>query len=240
MERTIYVRASRAAVLRAIRRIPQEATSGSTAANAMMTKCGRAALRLIKRDFTIKMRGGTGEAGDRWAPLSPYTIAYRMSNRTRAERRRSTRPSQALNTSQQERWWSLYRQGLVIHKGNKGRAARRAWFILKSEGAETLFDKYKHAQVDILRETGLLLRSLSPYTKVPEQVFRVGRGEVVVGTNRKGAARHHSGDPSKNLPQRRLWPEPNTWPPAWWSHIAEEARDGLVDVAVLVIRGVST
>ena len=240
MERTIQVRTSRAAVLRAIRRIPQEATSGSSAANAMMSRCGRAALRLIKQAFIIKMRGGTDEAGDRWAPLSPYTIAYRLSNRTRAERQRSNRPSQALNTKQQDRWWQLYRQGLAIYKGAKGQAARRAWFILKSEGVETLFDKYKNAQVDILRETGLLLRSLSPYTKVPEQVFRVGPGEVIVGTSRKGATRHHTGDPSKNLSQRRLWPEPNAWPPSWWLHIAEEGRDGLVDIAVLVITGAST
>lgn len=245
IENVIYVRAGRAAVRQAISRIPEVARAGGTAAGAMMTRCGMTALGRIKQAFIVKSRGGIDETGDSWAPLSPKTIAYSKTRqrgrggRTKAEKGRSAYPSQALNAKQQERWWDLYRQGLAIFKGDKGSAARRAWAILKSEGAETLLSKYGGRQVDILRDTGLLLNSLSPGVTSAEQVFRVGPGEVIVGTNRKGAAAHHSGVPGR-LPQRRLWPEPRKWPASWWLDIAEQARAGLVEVASQLIRGTQT
>lgn len=217
--------------------VPQVARAGGTAANAMMVRCGLAALGRIRAAFVVKSRGGTDEAGDRWAPLSPMTIAYRRMKRvrTRTERGRPNRPSQALTKKQQDRWWTVYRQGLVMYKGNKGHAAARAWLILKSEGAQTLLQKYGGANVEILRDTGLLFNSLSPGSAVPERVFRTGPGEVIVGTNRKHAGDHHTGVPSRNLPQRRLWPEPHRWPSLWWLDIAEQGRDGLVDVAISLL-----
>jgi len=240
-EQTIYVRASRAAVVGAVLRIPQEASVGSAEANAMMTRLGFTALGRIRQAFVVKSRGGTDEAGDRWAPLSPKTIAYSRtrgrgrSGRTRAEYGRPDRPSQALNAKQQDRWWRLYRQGLAMFKGDKKHAAARAWFILKKEGAVTLLDKYGHRQVEILRDTGLLLNSLSPGITIAEQVFRVLPGEVIVGTSRKGAASHHTGIPGR-LPQRRLWPEPSRWPSSWWLDLAEQGRAGLIDIAISLLR----
>jgi hypothetical protein len=123
-----------------------------------------------------------------------------------------------------------------MYKGDRGHAARRAWFILKAEGARTLLDKYGNRQVEILRDTGLLLNSLSPGVSSSEQILRTGPGEVVVGTNRKGAAAHHYGVPGR-LPQRRLWPEPSRWPSSWWAELVEQARAGLIDVVVHLIGG---
>lgn len=202
----------------------------------MMTRCGLTALGRIKRAFIVKSRGGTDEAGERWKPLSPKTIAYsrRHPGVPRAADRAASRPSWMLSASQNERWWDLYRQGLAIFKGDKASAARRAWSISKGEGAVTLLDKYGKTQVDILRDTGLLLNSLSPGVVSAEQVFRVGLGEVIVGTNRKGAAAHHEG--RGHTPQRRLWPHPNNWPANWWLDIAEQARAGLVDITIYMIR----
>ena len=237
---TIYVRASRAAVRQAISRIPNVARSGGAVANAMMTRLGLTALGHIKKAFIDKSRGGTDEAGERWAPLSPTTIAYRKTRmrgrggRTKAERSRPTRPSQALNSRQQTRWWTVYRQGLAMFEGNKGHAAARAWLILKSEGATTLLEKYGNRQVDILRDTGLLLNSLSPGVNTDVSIFRVIPGEVIVGTNRIGAAEHHEGIPGR-LPQRRLWPEPRRWPSPWWLDIAEQGRQGLIDITLQLI-----
>lgn len=235
-EITIYTRASRAAIRRAIATIPQEAMGGGSLANALLVRCGLAALGRIRQAFIVKSRGGTDEAGERWQPLSPKTVAYgRRGGRTRGESRRSSTPSQALNSRQQARWWDLYRQGIAIFKGNKPSAARRAWAILKTEGAPTILSKYGNREVEILRDTGLLLNSLSPGTASPDQVFRVGRGEVIIGTNRKGAAAHHTGVPGR-LPQRRLWPAPNKWPASWWKDIQTQARDGLVAIIVQLVR----
>ena len=239
---TVNIRSSNETVRRTIARIPQEALAGGATANAMMVRVGMVLLGRIKQAFVVKARGGTDEAGDRWAPLSPRTIAYSKTRgrgtggRTRAERKRPRNPSQALNAAQQVRWWKLYRQGLAMYKGDKGHAAARAWFILKSEGAVTLFDKYGKRGVEILRDTGLLLNSLSPGVASPEQVFRVGHGEVTVGTNREGAVGHHLGIPGR-LPQRRLWPEPKKWPASWWMDVEDEVKQGLIDITLQLIRG---
>ena len=114
--------------------------------------------------------------------------------------------------------------------------------ILKAEGAKTIIGEYGGMQVDILRDTGLLLNSLSPgyatnYESVPQvenQVFRPGRGEVIIGTNRKWAAAHHHGVPGR-LPQRRLWPEPKDWPSGWWGSILDAAREGLIEITQFML-----
>ena len=249
---TVYTRASAASVTTTVSRAASEVRSGGTALNAAMVRVGLALLGRIRAAFVVKARGGTDEAGDRWAPLSPRTIAYSRRHRkkagdpgasrvfSRAKRlpwvpaagvRAGYAPSYALTDKQRDRWWEVYRQGLAMFGGNKGAAAKRAWSILKREGATTLIAQYGSAQVEILRDTGLLLSSLSPGATVPEQVFRTGPGEVVVGTNRRGAAAHHRGIPGR-LPQRRLWPEPRTWPTSWWLDIAEQATLGLAAVIV--------
>lgn len=235
-EVTVHVRASRAAIRDAIARVPQAMVSGG-AGQAVMLRAGTALLGHIREAFIVKARGGTDEAGERWAPLAPATVAYgRRGGRTRTERGRASRPSQALTKRQQERWWSLYRQGLAMYRGDKGRAARRAWVILRGEGATTLLDKYGGRRVEILRDTGLLLNSLSPGVASAERVLRAGPGEVIVGTNRRGAAAHHAGVPGR-LPQRRLWPEPSRWPASWWRDIAEQVRAGLLDAVTGLIGG---
>lgn len=237
--------------------IPQEARGGGSTANAMMVRCGVAALRRIRAAFVVKSHGGTDEAGDRWAPLKPETIAYSRRHRkklgdpkqsqvfSRAKKlpwvprpkiRAAYAPSYALTNRQRDRWWDVYRQGLAMFRGDKSHAARRAWAILKSEGATTLIAQYGSAQVDILRNTGLLLSSLTPGSTVSEQIFRVQPGEVIVGTNRKGAAVHHRGVLGR-LPQRRLWPPVNRWPSSWWEDIAEQGRAGLVDLAIYLVKG---
>lgn len=239
---TTHTRASRDAIRQALADLPAAARRGGPIADAMMTRIGMTALGRIKRAFVVKARGGTDEAGEKWQPLSPKTIAYSKTRqrgrggRTKTEKGRSTYPSQALNAKQQARWWAVYRRQLAIYKGNKGHAAAVAWLILKGEGAQTLVDKYGHRQVEILRDTGLLLNSLSPGTGSTEQVFRVQPGAVVVGTNRKGAAGHHYGIPGR-LPQRRLWPPPDSWPASWWEDILDVTKTGLLDLAVEIIQG---
>lgn len=81
----------------------------------------------------------------------------------------------------------------------------------------------------ILRDTGLLLNSLSPGVSGPGQAVQILRtepGAVIVGTNRKGAKWHMVG--GKHLPKRRLWPEVGRWPDAWWRQIVSTTRQGAI------------
>lgn len=241
ISRTIRVRASLAGVQNAIMRAPATSRSGGAVADAMMTRCGLAALGRIKKAFVTKSRGGVDEAGEKWKPLSPTTIAYRLTRqrgwggRTRAQKARPAHPSQALTAGQQARWWQVYRRQLAIYKGNKAHAAAVAWIVLKKEGAQTLVHKYGGVNVDILRDTGLLLNSLSPAKTTDVSIFKVSPGEVAVGTNRKGAIYHHVG--TARLPQRRLWPEPGNWPSSWWLDILEQLQQGLLDLVVELVQG---
>ncbi len=95
----------------------------------------------------------------------------------------------------------------------------------------------------ILRDTGLLLNSLTPGAitpgastppVVPEQVFRLNPGVVTIGTVRPWAWAHHQGLPFRRppLPQRRLWPEVSHWPSSWWLDLAEQAQQGIVDIVI--------
>ena len=232
---TVHTQTTRPQVRQLVTSLPATARAGGHIADAMMVRAGMALLGRIRAAFVVKARGGTDEAGLSWKPLSPKTIAYGKTRqrgrggRTRAERGRDTHPSQALNQRQQARWWEVYRRQLAIYRGDRGHAAAVAWLVLKREGAQTLVDKYGHRQVEILRDTGLLLNSLSPGIQGGDQVFRVFGGGAVVGTNRKGAAAHHRGIPGR-LPQRRLWPEPRDWPGSWWRGIIDQIKQGVVDI----------
>lgn len=178
-ENVVYIRATRAAVRQAIAKIPAAAMGdhgAKAAADALMTRCGLVAKSRIYRAFITKSRGGTDEAGERWEPLAPSTIARRRHGKVRSN------------------------------------------------------------SVDILRDTGLLLNTFSPGIESALSVFRIGRGEVIVGTNRKWAGVHHEGSKDGRIPQRRLWPEPRNWPASWWIDITEQARAGLVDIAEFLIK----
>lgn len=255
-EQTIHTQATRTDIRQAIASIP--AHMRGAAASAIMLRVGLALLGRIRTAFIAKARGGTDEAGDRWAPLSPKTIAYSRRHRKlegnpsdspiyskaknkpwipKASKRASSAPSYALTNKQRARWWQVYRQQLAIYKGNKGHAAAVAWIVLKREGATTLIDKYVTAKVEILRDTGLLLNSLSPGIGGAEQVLRTGPGECIVGTNRKWAGCHHRGVPGR-IPQRRLWPEPGRWPKNWWTDLTEQLKGGILDLIVFLIKGI--
>lgn len=234
MENTINVSIPRVRFMQKLLSLPEVATHSK----ALLTRIGLTILGRIKRAFIVKARGGTDETGDKWAPLSKKTIAYSRRGRTATERKREARPSQGLTKKQQDRWWEVYRRALAQHKGDKGHAAAVAWVVLKKEGAKTLLDKYGNRKVEILRNDGLLLNSLSPGSGSPDQIFQVGDGVITLGTNRKGAMSHHLGDPSRNLPQRRLWPDPKDWPSSWWDEILEQAKEGLLEIAINLLRGI--
>lgn len=258
---TVYLRTTKAAVLDAIRSLPA-ACSGhvsetTNAAQALLTRIGLTALGHIREAFVAKARGGTDDCGLAWPKLAKSTVAYGRRHPGvlwPGSKRAPFAPSWMLTTRQRERWWDLYRgfagtasAGSAYHARGvaRGYAAARAWMALKAEGAKTLMGQYGDTQVEILRNTGLLLNSLSPGVdvdaaggtspQIPNQVFRVGAGWVIVGTTRKFAAVHHHGVPGK-IPQRRLWAPPSQWPRAWWDDMLEQLRDGLIDITIFMIQ----
>lgn len=206
----------------------------------MQVRLGLTALANIKKAFIVKAAGGTDEAGLRWPPLAKSTVAYSRrhpgvpKNVKGSPNRASFAPSFMLTVKQRKRWWQLMR---IV-------GPARAWIILKDEGAKTLIGEYGDAPAQILRDTGLLLNSLSPGVEsayapssppsVEDQVFKVGSGEVIVGTNRKHARAHHEG--TSRIPQRRLWPMPSTWPQSWWDDLSESGRTGMIDILLHLLR----
>lgn len=258
----VTTKASPRQVQRLLALLPRIATGQQTRGVAglhktMLIRMGLVALSRIRHSFIIKSRGGTDEAGTRWAPLKPSTIAYSRRHPVlsrkgtplqrripTAKTRSQFRPSWMLTPRQRDRWWALYRRFLYKYRGDKSHAAATAWLILKQEGAKTLIGVYGGMPAEILRDTGLLLNSLTPGIpessipdtppSVPHQVFRLGRGEVIVGTNRKGGPAHHHGIPGR-LPQRRLWPHPKNWPRFWWDDIMLAARNSLIDIAIFLV-----
>lgn len=93
-----------------------------------------------------------------------------------------------------------------------------------------------HTGTEILRDTGLLLNTFSPGV-TDLNVFHVLPGRVIVGTNRKWAYVHHYGSRNGRIPRRRLWPDPSRWPSNWWLEILEQARQGLIDIAIQLATG---
>ena len=252
-ENVVYVRGTRAEVRKLIAAAVSSAAGHGEQTDAvrqLLIRLGMTALTRIRDAFVVKSKGGADDCGLSWPKLSPKTIAYsrRHPGVPQSKERAGFAPSWMLTDKQRKRWWALYRsflggapEGKDFHKyrptggtyHTHANAAREAWRILKSEGAKTLMSTYGNEPVLILRSIGLLLNSLSPGTdgdeKVENQVFRIGSGEVIVGTNREWAATHHEGIPGR-LPQRRLWPAPSQWTQAWWDDIAEQGKQGLIEI----------
>jgi len=238
---TIYIKGTRAGVRRAIVRAAQAASGQNQAAGdvakALQTRLGMTLLAHIRDAFVIKSKGGTDDCGESWQALSPKTIAYsrRHPGVPPSKQRAGSRPSWMLSDKQRVKWWEIYRRGLARFRGDKGKAAKLAWSIMKGAGAKTLIGQYGSTSVLILRDLGLLLNSLSPGVQSQDQVFKVEPGSVIVGTNRKHAGSHHRGVPGR-IPQRRLWPSPDKWAQSWWDDLDSQLRDGYVDILLYFLR----
>lgn len=211
-------------------------------------RLGVALLSKIQQAFIVKARGGTDECGIKWPPLKRSTIAQRRT--TREERAAlgigGKRVRGLLTTSEDARWrklfatrknWLKAKYGLSDREAS-ARAASIAWATLKREGAKTKLEVLGGRQVETLRDTGELLRSLSPGVEdrpsgAEGQVFRTEPGRVIVGTNKKPW--HHRGIPGR-LPARHLWPPDGDLPPAWWEALLGVAQRGTLRALVLVLQ----
>jgi hypothetical protein len=231
---------------------------------AIQTRLGVQALSLIKEAFIQKSRGGTDEAGDRWEPLRGTTLALRMRNFSPTAAR-VNKLADILSKSEDSRKAQVRVQferlrRTLFREGAGKVASRNALRILEAMRPNISQGRYKRlrnvltadlskpasrkrlwglaftgAFAEILRDSGVLLNSLSPGVNGasgdPGQVFRLEPGAVIVGTNVPYAVYHHSDEPRKLkkngevfLPQRRLWPR--QLPRRWQELLAKQAADG--------------
>src|SRR5262249_17840054 len=113
-------------------------------------------------------------------------------------------------------------------------AAKHAWAVLKAEGAKTKLATLGGRSVEILRDTGLLLKSLSPGVQSADQILKTTPGAVTVGTNRMPW--HHRGIPGR-LPARRFWPEPGAFPDGYLDPFVLAAQRGVLEAVALLAAG---
>lgn len=262
MAERIYFRGSRREARRIVSAMVTALTGGSSdnsdLAAGVHTAIGFAALSDITDDFVRKSRGGVGEDGVKWAPLQPATLAYGR----KAPKGKGHAPGGKdglLTMAQLKRWRQVYghslaRMAMSMDLGAaKVRAAQAAWSVVKSEGGQTKIAAYADRPHEILRDTGVLLNSLSPgqiggdgasVTYSPpsgpggsEQIFRSLSSGVIVGTNVPYAATHQNGNAKRNIPARPFLPKgdaPQTWRDRW---AAVGMRGVSVAIRIAIMRG---
>jgi hypothetical protein len=264
-ERTVYIKGRRSEVRRALLDLPRVFAHGDLA-EGFRNLIGFALLANIKDAFVTRSgpcgpRPGFGPsaAGYAWEKLAPSTIAQRrVGPRERKGFRKSSADARKERVKRRGFEKQLYRQyvtgfiaqGIGLENARymaRKRAHREVMFRYR-DLAKTKVDLLGQRQVEILRDTGVLLNSLSPgqisedgrtYTKPGGaggdlQLMQQAAGEVVIGTALEYAAYHHSEEPRSRLPQRRLWPR--FIPGEWWNDVAAVAGRAMPDIAIEVAR----
>lgn len=210
-----------------------------TVVRPILIRGALALLSKVQGAFIQKARGGTGDDGITWKPLTRGTIAQR---RTTAGERRTLgiggrRVRGLLTPAEDRRWRGIFRSTLAQFNargvaGGAALAAQRAWAILKSEGAKTKLDVLGGRTVEIGRDNGALLRSLTPLTEetqsLPEgQILEAEAGRITVGSNLSYALHFHKSRP--------LWPEkvPEVWMEAVAQAVAKGAMEAIVQRVAL-------
>lgn len=238
----VYFRGTRSELVGVFRdmvaSIAGRSTTYQTEARQIHMVVGLAALSDIKADFIRKARGGVGEDGVTWPPLSPKTLAYGR----KAPKAGGLSPGGKdgfMSQEQLTQWRKLYGGALarlamsMPLERAKGIAAARAWRIMKARGVKTKLAEYANRPHEILRDTGILLNSLSPgmvgfdgvnvSVSPPTgeggemQVFDLQPSGVIVGTNVPYAGVHQNGSAKRKIPARPFIPNivPEKWLDRW-------------------------
>lgn len=109
----------------------------------------------------------------------------------------------------------------------------------KKDPRTTALAFYGSRKVDVLRDTGRLLRSLTPGVEGqpsgnPDQVLRLGPGELILGSKCPYLERHQEG--SKHTPARPVFPVRGKLPPAYLPAVLGAAARGVVALVVVLIQ----
>lgn len=249
MAHIVYFRGNRElvrnAVIQTVRGVTGNADTHLPLARGVLTAIGLAALGDIKSDFVRKARGETGEDGNTWPKLTKKYLAYgrrfgpgeqaalkRAEGLGRGHRLAPGNNKGLLTAAQLKRWRGIFASVLARLAASmdlaaaKARAAQVAWAILKREGARTKLDVFGSRQVEILRDTGDLLNSLSPgeflptgeYTPPADQIWEIQGNGIIIGSKLPYARAHNRGYPPKKIPARPFLPVdriPAVWAERW-------------------------
>lgn len=129
-------------------------------------------------------------------------------------------------TSRDARRWAPLRPATLAKRLAKERKAGKRKGKKKGKGSPYA------GRVEIGVDTRRMIRSLTPGVEGepptnPDQVVKLGRGELIVGTNVPYARYFHEGRPGKQVP-RRLWPADGSIPGVWWPAITAAGLRGVV------------
>lgn len=180
----------------------------------------------VKEQFIVKSRGGTGDDGISWKPLSKSYLAYgrRFGKGEQAALKAAAGLGKGnrfapgnnkglLTAAQLKRWRKLYASALMWlddEPGSSARAAAYAWSTLKKEGAKTKLDVYGNRKVEMLRDTGNLLASLG---------YEVEKSELKVKFSAPYA--------KAVLSKRPAWPLDEPVPDSWLALVRNSIRDSI-------------
>lgn len=203
-------------------------TSGDRVRTSTLKAGAVELLSIIQEAFIAKSRGGTDEAGITWKPLDPKTVAYGRRHPGLASARGSAkgkkRPGRPLLTDAQDSVWrAIYAQNL--RRLGSAEAAGLAWGVVKGMGGKTILAEYGGVTVEIGRDTGRLLNSLTAGT--PDSLMEILRNSVVVGTNVEYAGYFHA--------KRPLWPD--RLPEVWQERVAQAMATALMQALAQEMRG---
>ncbi len=198
-------------------------------ARGVFLAVGVAALSDVKADFVRKARGNTGEDGVKWDPLSPKTIANRRVGPRDIKNDEHIANRERIRKQEFRKAYGRYRAGGLSEEEARKKANHVAGIRATLRTGRTKVKTLGYRDVDILRDTGVLLNSLSPgqlvgdsYSKPSgdgglDQIFDLATNGVVVGTNVLYSATHQYGDAKRNIPARPFLPErpPEVWRQRW-------------------------
>jgi hypothetical protein len=238
----------------------READSLGLARGVFLT-IGHQALSDIKDDYMRKSKLGTqGEDGVTWPELKPATIAGRrlgpgdrqlphIAERLKSEKDAAKAARARFTADAKVKRKKLVARFLMSMPPDEARA--RAQAVIAAERAAADFglrgkiavtgatgqkrvDVMSQRSVEILRDTGVLLNSLSPgeisggagsktYSAPSgdggdKQVFKLFESGIIVGTTVAYASTHQFGNPARKIPARPFLPingVPSVWADRW-------------------------
>lgn len=263
MTRTIYVRASIHQTRSVLRQLPAiisgNSPIGQDASRALALRLGVECMSFQKQAYLTKARGGTDEAGVKWAPLSGYTIMKRLQKGKgrrgiqygvkieRAFRRYQKAKEAYIATAKRLGGFSKRVKRSTVAKTK----AKLEKLDLRLKLAKQRWEKAEAnlqaaiAGIEILRDTGRLYNSLSPGESgqiKPDGFLEVEPGVAVVGTNVEYAPDHMQGrgfghPNGPPMPARPPLVDPALWPASWWNRLTNAATHGIADLTATILAG---
>ncbi|MFO0801468.1 MAG: hypothetical protein U0804_28720 [Gemmataceae bacterium] len=252
MSNLITYRAASPAEATAVRRLVRQLAGRAAPPPGMVTRvllpAALVLLSKVQQAFIAKSRRQASEDGIVWKELSPKTVAARRT--TRAELKSfgitGKRVRGFLTPAEDRRWRGIFASRMAAFRAQgmgegeaRARAAANAWAILKAQGAKTKLAVLGGRVVDIGRDTGTLLRSLTPGVRldptgrtpppqlgtaapaVESQIVDLSLpGRVTVGSTVPYAGKFHA--------VRPLWPTTGRLPEPWRQAVGAAILRGLV------------